>query len=70
MTTEEMLVEAKTARHQLLVGAKRVTVKYGDRTVEYNVANLPELNTYIAELEDLLGVTPETKRGQPFEVSW
>ena len=50
-TTQELLDEAKTARHKLAIGKARVSVGYGDTRVEYTPADLKQLNKYIRGLE-------------------
>ena len=50
-TTQELLDEAKAARHKVVVGKARVSVGYGDTRVEYSPANLKALDKYIRSLE-------------------
>ena len=62
-TTQELLDEAKAARHKVVVGKARVSVGYGDTRVEYSAANLKELNRYIRGLEaQLRGRSPVRNR--------
>lgn len=70
MTNSEKLEQARTAYHKLMTGAKQVSVRYADRSVNYTAANKADLAAYIAELEQLTGDTSGTKRGAPFEVHW
>lgn len=49
------LKQAKDAKHQLMTGkAPRVIVDNNGERVEFNTANVSQLNTYIAELESSL----------------
>jgi hypothetical protein len=72
LTTTQKLDEARTALHTLLIGGKRVSIRYEGRSVEYSSANIQELRTYIRQLERELeieqGVTTTSRR--PFEVAW
>ncbi|WP_165424282.1 gpW family head-tail joining protein [Pseudoxanthomonas winnipegensis] len=49
-TLQEQLDEAIAARHAWHVGKTRVTVTYGDRTLQYSVEGLKQLDAYIASL--------------------
>ena len=51
MTIQEMLDEAIAARHALMVGKARVSIRLDGRAVEYTRAKLAELNAYIADLQ-------------------
>jgi hypothetical protein len=52
MTLEEMLAEAQTALHQLMIGRRSVKViADGGYTIEYTAANIVKLKAYIAELQ-------------------
>lgn len=68
LTTAEKLVEARTALHKLLTGAKMVQVGYGDTRVQYTQASIDELRRYIGEL--LAESDPDTYRRSPFGVAW
>ena len=70
LTNAQKLTQARDALHQLMVGKKKVTVRYGETTVTYNQASINELRQYIAELEQLEGEVPATTRGGPFGVAW
>lgn len=62
-TTQELLDEAKAARHALLVGAQVVSVGFGERRTEYSKASLAALNSYIRELTvELSGTRPVRNR--------
>ena len=50
-TTQELLDEAKAARHKVVVGKARVVVGHGETRVEYSPANLKDLDRYIRSLE-------------------
>lgn len=50
-TTQQQLDEARAALHKLVIGAVRVSVGYGDRTVTFNKADQGKLERYIAKLE-------------------
>jgi len=50
-TLESWLAEARTAQHALSLGKQTVTVRFGDRAVEYAPANLDQLIRYIGSLE-------------------
>lgn len=70
LTTEQKLEQAQHAYHQLLTGQKKVSVRYGETSVQYTQTNIGELRQYIAELQAALGITPTTTRGEPFQVQW
>lgn len=59
-TNEEMtalLKEAEKSYHDLVLGvAPKVIVHQNGQRVEYNVASLPRLKAYIAELKGALGL--------------
>lgn len=61
------LNEALTARHQLNVGTKPTVVLYsageGSRSVNFSRTTLPNLNAYINELMQALGIGRGRSRG-------
>lgn len=62
-TTQELLDEAKTARHALLVGKQSVSVGYGERSIQFSKSDLPALERYIRELQsELTGKRPTRNR--------
>lgn len=62
-TTQQMLDEAKAARHKLAIGSLRVSTGYGDRRTEYTAATAKDLDRYIAKLEaELAGRRPVRNR--------
>jgi len=50
-TLEAWLADARAAHHALQLGRQTVSVRFGDRVVEYAPANVPQLASYIASLE-------------------
>lgn len=57
-TLQEQLDEAIAARHAWKIGKTRTTVTMGDRTIQYSVDGLKQLDAYIAELRrQIAGVT-------------
>ena len=50
-TLQEQLDEARSALHQLRIGAAAVSVGYGDARTEYTPASLTDLKVYVAQLE-------------------
>ena len=60
-TLLQFLADARTAYHQLMTGAKAVTLGYdmgaGKKSVTYSAASLAALNEYIASLERQLGIS-------------
>ncbi|PWC47162.1 phage head-tail joining protein [Azospirillum sp. TSA6c] len=50
-TLETWLAEARAAHHALRLGQQKVSVRFGDRVVEYAPANATQLASYIASLE-------------------
>lgn len=58
LTTAQKLAEAKQARHEILTG-KAVTrfIDQNGESVQYQMANVGRLESYIAELEALLAPT-------------
>lgn len=51
MATQTQLDQARNARHQIITGTKAVKVQKDGRSVEYNQANLYQLERYIQQLE-------------------
>lgn len=49
------LLEAETALHQLLIGAKTTSVSYEGKSVSYTQANIDQLRAYIADLKQQIG---------------
>jgi len=58
-TLETRLAEAKQAQHELLTGAKAVSLSYsqggGSHSMSFTAANLGDLNAYIFDLKRQLG---------------
>ncbi|MGA1860333.1 gpW family head-tail joining protein [Azospirillum sp. 11R-A] len=50
-TLEAWLADARAAHHALRLGRQTVSVRFGDRVVEYAPANAAQLAGYIASLE-------------------
>ncbi|CAO3355221.1 phage head-tail joining protein [Azospirillum palustre] len=50
-TLEAWLADARAAHHALRLGRQTVSVRFGDRVVEYAPANVAQLASYIASLE-------------------
>lgn len=64
-TLQTRLTEAEDALHQLLIGTREVTIEFGaGRKVSYNQANIAELRSYIARLEDQIAVLQGTGAGR------
>lgn len=55
MATQTKLEQARLAKHQIITGTKAVKVQKDGRSVEYNQANLYQLESYIQQLESELG---------------
>jgi hypothetical protein len=49
-TLQDQLDEAIAARHAWRTGATRSSVTFGDRTIQYSVEGLKQIDAYIAEL--------------------
>ncbi|ATG16335.1 hypothetical protein NVI2019_PEGOAJLN_01208 [Providencia alcalifaciens] len=56
METQMMLMEARRALHELLLGEKVVSINKDGRQVQYTPASIPALQQYIHQLEGVLGV--------------
>lgn len=56
-TLQEQLDEAIAARHAWKTGKTRSTVTFGDRTIQYSVDGLKQIDAYIAELRRQLAGT-------------
>lgn len=58
-TLQAWLTEAIAARHALVTGKREVSVEFamgdGSRKVTFTPAKLPQLNAYIASLQQQLG---------------
>ena len=67
-TCEEMLAEARSALHSLMTGTKEVSVRYGERSVNYNLQSATQLEQYIARLESECGENAKPRK--PFGVCW
>ena len=64
-TLQTRLEESEEALHTLLIGEKEVTLEFGaGRKVSYNQANIAELRSYIARLEDQIAVLEGTGAGR------
>jgi hypothetical protein len=65
-TTAELLVQAETAYHQLMIGTSpRVVVDQNGERIEYTSANRAGLYSYIQELRALIAapsVNPAIRR--------
>ncbi len=62
-TLQEQLDEALAARHAWCIGRTRVTVTFGDRTLQYSVEGMKQLDAYIAQLRrQINGVAPVRNR--------
>lgn len=49
-TLQGQLDEAIAARHAWKTGKARTTFRHGDRTIEYSVEGMKQLDSYIAQL--------------------
>ncbi|ODT97275.1 MAG: hypothetical protein ABS82_01075 [Rhodanobacter sp. SCN 67-45] len=57
-TVQDQLDEAIAARHAWRTGATRSAVTFGDRTIQYSVEGLKQIDAYIAGLRrQLAGVS-------------
>nr|WP_308006576.1 gpW family head-tail joining protein [Xanthomonas albilineans] len=62
-TLQQQLDEALAARHAWCVGRTRVTVTFGDRTLQYSGEGMKQLDAYIALLRrQINGVAPVRNR--------
>lgn len=50
-TLQDQLDEAIAARHAWRTGRARTTVTFGDRTIQYSVEGMAQLDAYIASLQ-------------------
>ena len=65
LTLQTRLTEAEEALHQLVIGTREVTIEFGSgRKVSYNQANIAELRSYIARLEDQIAVLQGSGAGR------
>ena len=66
------LLDAQTARHQLLTGRMAVSVTYDGKAVTYTHADLYKLDAYIADLnrQILLLTGPLDRRVGPVQFSF
>lgn len=64
-----LLAEARKAKHQLITGTKKVSVRYEGTSVEFRnfAEDLERLTVYIRELEVIAG---EAQPRRPFEMIW
>lgn len=67
LTAAQKLEQAKAALHELLIGRRIVSGSFEGRTVQYRAQDIPQLRTYIRELE--AEISPTTAR-KPFGVVW
>lgn len=67
VTLQTWLAQAETARHKLITGSLRQTVRYnGDREVTFAKTEIPALDSYIASLKSqIAGLegSPSTRTG-------
>ena len=65
----ELLADAKSALHDLLVGrSARVFVDQNGERIEYTAANRGALRTYVQELEQAIAAEQGTKKTGPLRV--
>lgn len=57
MATRAELDEARLALHELMTGARVVSIQKDGRRVDYSQASIGELKKYIRELEVMLGLS-------------
>jgi hypothetical protein len=55
-TLQARLREAEAAYHELIIGAKEVSVSTGGKSVSFTQANLTSLSSYIVSLKRQLGL--------------
>lgn len=67
-TKQQLLDEATTARHKLLTGTKVVSFNDGASTVQYNLANIKQLERYIDQLN--IELNQSTRRRAPASMSF
>ncbi len=60
--TLEMLIEARKALHDLLLGKSVVSVTKDGRQVQFNQASIADLRAYIGEIEIHIGL-PSRRSG-------
>lgn len=64
-TLKSRLAEAEEAYHQLMIGAREVSVNIGNfGSVTYNQANRTSLETYIANLKSQIAAVEGTSVGR------
>ena len=66
MATKAELDEARKALHDLLTGKRVASVQKDGRSVTFTSATLKELRTYIANLEEVLGINSGRRRPAGF----
>lgn len=71
LTTAQKLVEAEQARHEILTGqsVSRFIDQNGE-SVQYNKANLSQLEEYIAELKAEIAGTPSLAYRAPMRFTF
>lgn len=67
-TTQEQLDEAIAARHAWRTGQTRSSVSFGDRTIQYSVDGLKQIDAYIAELRRTLAGTTRVRNRVSYAV--
>ncbi|WP_027489374.1 gpW family head-tail joining protein [Rhodanobacter sp. OR92] len=67
-TLQDQLDEAIAARHAWRTGATRSSVTFGDRTIQYSVEGLKQIDAYIAELRRTLAGTTRTRNRVTYAV--
>jgi len=60
-TLQEQLDEAIAARHAWRTGAIRTTATFGDRTIQYSVEGMAQLDAYISDLRRQIGGVARTR---------
>jgi hypothetical protein len=60
-TLQQQLDDALAARHAWKTGRTRSSVTIGDRTIQYSVEGLKDLDAYIAELRAGLAGRPAVR---------
>lgn len=63
MSTQQQLIEARSALHRLIIGESMVSLQRDGKRVEFAQANRGALERYITQLEGQLGLGQPSRRG-------
>jgi len=68
-TLNTWLTEAQSAYHALSIGKQTVSLSIGDKRVAFTAAEVPQLRSYISQLQTAIAINQGTSTGKPYSVA-